>query len=76
MAQDMAGHSLTAEESPVQRTARGERFRMDVILRKKDGVERHFEAEGRPIDNEQGGSIGGVLILRDVTSPPSPTQEA
>jgi two-component system CheB/CheR fusion protein len=76
MAQDMAGHPLAAEESPVQRTARGEHFRMDVILRTKDGVERHFEAEGRPIDNEQGGSIGGVLILRDVTSSLSPTQEA
>jgi two-component system, chemotaxis family, CheB/CheR fusion protein len=70
IAQDMAGHPLTAEESPVQRTARGERFKMNVILRTKDGVERHFEAEGRPIEHAEGGSIGGVLILRDVTSPP------
>jgi two-component system CheB/CheR fusion protein len=76
MAQDMAGHTLSAEDSPVQRTTRGERFRMNVILRTKDGVQRHFEAEGRPIESGRGGSIGGVLIMRDVTSPSSPTQEA
>jgi two-component system CheB/CheR fusion protein len=76
MAQDMAGHPLAAETSPVQRTARGERFKMNVILRTQDGVQRQFEAEGRPIDHGQEGSIGGVLILRDVSPPPSLSQEA
>jgi two-component system CheB/CheR fusion protein len=69
VAHDLEGHTLPAEESPVQRAAHGERFAMNIALRTKAGVFREFEVEARPLLNEEGDNIGGVLIIREITVP-------
>ncbi|HEX3270099.1 MAG TPA: CheR family methyltransferase [Ktedonobacterales bacterium] len=73
--QDMERHVLKREMSPVPRAARGERFTMNIILPTKEGVQRQFEVDGRPLYNEYGSGIGGVVILREITMPP-PSQKS
>jgi PAS domain-containing protein len=75
-AYDTEGHALAPEASPAQRAARGERFTMSIVLPTKAGVRRQFEVEGRPLYNDQGNSIGGVVIMREIPAPPAaPPQE-
>src|SRR5262249_52091067 len=54
VAHDMEGYALAREASPVLRAARGERFKMNIVLPTRAGVRRQFEAEGRPLYNDQG----------------------
>jgi two-component system CheB/CheR fusion protein len=76
VAQDMEGHALAPEASPVLRAARGERFTMNMVLPTKVGVLRQFAVEARPLYNDQGSNIGGVIFLREITLPSTlPSQE-
>ena len=74
VAQDMERRVLARETSPVPRAARGERFTMNIILPTKEGILRQFEVDGRPLHNDHGSGIGGVVILREITMPP-PSQK-
>jgi two-component system CheB/CheR fusion protein len=64
---DLEGNPLSPDASPQKRAAQGERFTMEFSIIASDGTYRYFEAQGRPIHNEQGGGIGGVIILRNIT---------
>jgi PAS fold len=67
---------LPPEASPAPRAARGERFTMNMSLRTKAGALRPFEVEARPLINDQGENIGGVIIMREVVArPAAPSQE-
>jgi two-component system CheB/CheR fusion protein len=66
VAHDLQGHALAPEALPTPRAARGERFTMNLALRTKAGVFRQFEVEARPLFNDQGDNIGGVIIMREM----------
>jgi two-component system CheB/CheR fusion protein len=65
--QDQSGRILAPEETPLQRAARGESFRMEFSLLAPDGTRRWFEAHGQPIADSQGDQQGGVVVIRDFT---------
>jgi two-component system CheB/CheR fusion protein len=71
VAHDLEGHALPPEASPAPRAARGERFTMNATLRTEAGTFRQFEVEARPLINDQGDNIGGVIIIREVVAPPA-----
>jgi two-component system, chemotaxis family, CheB/CheR fusion protein len=66
---DLEGNPLPPAASPQTRAAQGERFTIEFSIIASDGEQRYFEAQGRPILNEQGDGIGGVIIMRE---PPPP----
>lgn len=67
MARDEDGHILPPEETPRERAARGESFRMEFTLVAPDGLRRWFEANGQPIRHVGGIQQGGVVVIRDIT---------
>jgi two-component system CheB/CheR fusion protein len=71
VAHDLDGRVFPPDASPIRRAASGERFTMSIVLPTRAGVLRQFEAEGRPLHDDQGSGIGGVIILREVTPPPA-----
>ena len=64
--EDLAGLPLPKDESPQQRAARGERFRMEFAVSDTDGTRRWFEAVTEPLTSEDR-AWGGVVAIRDVS---------
>jgi two-component system CheB/CheR fusion protein len=64
--EDAAGLPLPAAERPLQRAARGERFRMEFAMTPPDGTRRWFEAVAEPLTAGDR-TWGGVLAIRDLS---------
>ena len=65
-ARDAHGDSLSSENMPKQRAARGETFVMEFTVDGEDGMRRYFEATGQPINSREA-ALGGVIAIRDIT---------
>ena len=57
---------LALEATPQQRAAHGESFTMEFTLT-QEGIQRTFEANGHPIQDEESQQQGGVIVIRDIT---------
>lgn len=68
---DVNGRVLPYDEWPMVRVLRGEKHfgsqAQDVWMRSWDGRDLLFSASGGPIVGTSGETIGGVVVLRDVT---------
>ena len=69
--QDARGQPLPPEETPQQRAARGETFRLEFSSTEQDGSRSWFVAEGQPLRGEQGAILGGMLLIEHLQQPPS-----
>jgi two-component system CheB/CheR fusion protein len=67
LARDEDGHILAPADTPRERAARGESFRMEFTLAAEDGSRHWFEAIGQPIRASGGIQQGGVVAIRDIT---------
>ncbi len=67
VARDADGHILAPEDTPRERAARGESFRMEFTITTEDGSRRWFEANGEAIHDVAGIKQGGVVTIRDIT---------
>jgi two-component system CheB/CheR fusion protein len=61
---DNLGNALAPDETPQTRVAGGDSFTVEFFAVTQDDTRRHFRAEGRPIDANDG--RGGVIIIREV----------
>jgi two-component system CheB/CheR fusion protein len=57
---------LRAEDRPLARAARGERFNMAFNFRLADGNQRWLEALGQPVHGDDN-TTWGLVVLRDIT---------
>jgi PAS domain S-box-containing protein len=68
---DLEGRPLPKEQGPMQRVLRGERLsgtqRMDALCHTYTGEDLILNISGAPICDAAGRSVGGVVVLRDVT---------
>ncbi len=64
---DENGERMPREATPQVRAARGESFEMRFAIEGENGARRSFEARGLPLDGEDGGAGGGVIVVRKVT---------
>jgi two-component system, chemotaxis family, CheB/CheR fusion protein len=64
--EDAAGLPLPATERPLQRAARGERFRMEFAMTRPGVTRRWFEAVAEPLTAGDR-TWGGVLAIRDLS---------
>jgi hypothetical protein len=69
--EDRAGRPLPADSHPQQRAARGESFRMEVVLPSDAGDRRRHEVIGRPFSLD-GRARGGVIVLRALPAEDAP----
>ncbi len=71
MMRDETGQPIPLDQSPVHRLLHGEVLRgasaLDVIIRGRNGNERHLSLSGSPMYDAQHTIIGAVMIARDVT---------
>jgi two-component system CheB/CheR fusion protein len=63
---DTRGQPLEDGDSPQQRAARGEAFRMRFCMEDVAGERRWYEANGEPIRADQEGQQGGVVVIREI----------
>ncbi len=59
---------LTADEMPLARALRGEKFSSVELLLEGAGPAQRFAASGAPIVGDGGETAGAVVVLRDVTA--------
>ncbi|HEY5488078.1 MAG TPA: ATP-binding protein, partial [Candidatus Limnocylindrales bacterium] len=64
--EDAAGVPIPLADRPQQRTARGERFRMEFAVNQPGGVRRWFEAVAEPLTAGDR-TWGGVIAIRDLS---------
>ena len=64
--QDAAGLPLAPADRPLQRAARGERFRMEYAVVRPGGARRWFEAVAEPLTAGDR-TWGGVITIRDLS---------
>ena len=64
--EDAAGLPLPSDERPLERAARGERFRMEFAMTGPDGTRRWFEAVAEPLTAGDR-TWGGVVAIRDLS---------
>ncbi len=63
------GHLLEHEQLPSVRALRGERVvRADALVRNALGVITHFSVDAAPITDRDGGILGAVVSVEDVTA--------
>lgn len=63
---DEHGMSMSGENMPVRRAAKGESFGMQFMVEDGDEKRAYFEANGEPIQVD-GHDPGGVVVIRDIT---------
>lgn len=63
VAQDTRGQPLPPEETPQQRAARGETFRLEFSSPAEDGTNQQFVAQGLPLHGEGAALLGGLLLI-------------
>ncbi len=68
---DAQGRPVAAEDVPIARALRGERFlgaeAIDSLVHVQDGRDVLLNVTGAPIRDSQGRIVGGVIVNRDVT---------
>jgi two-component system CheB/CheR fusion protein len=64
--EDAAGLPIQPADRPMQRAARGERFRMEFAATQPDGTRRWFEAVAEPLTAGDR-TWGGVVAIRDLS---------
>jgi two-component system CheB/CheR fusion protein len=62
---DRGGRVLDPERAPRLLAARGENFKLEIVVAADNGT-RHWEATGGPIASD-GERDGGVIVVRDIT---------
>jgi two-component system CheB/CheR fusion protein len=67
LARDADGQILSPKDTPRERAARGESFRMEFTIIAEDGSRRWFEANGHGIHDVADIKQGGVVTIRDIT---------
>jgi two-component system CheB/CheR fusion protein len=75
VAEDENGVPLPPEQTPQQRIARGETFSVQFAAVAANGTRHWFEANGQAIEGGNR-SLGGVVVIRDITarSPHAPAE--
>jgi two-component system CheB/CheR fusion protein len=64
--EDVAGLPILPADQPMQRAARGERFRMEFAVTRPGGTRRWFEAVAEPLTAGDR-TWGGVMTIRDLS---------
>jgi two-component system CheB/CheR fusion protein len=65
--EDETGRRLPRAETPQQRVAHGESFRIEFTLTGDEGAPRSFEANAQPVYDSDGMQQWGVIVIRDIT---------
>lgn len=69
--QDAHGQPLPPEDTPQQRAARGETFRLEFGVASHDGTTQWFVALGQPLHGEEAALRGGVLSIERLPVTPA-----
>jgi len=64
---DLEGRPLRADATPQARVRENAPFRMEFTLTDADGNQRWYVAHGQPVPDSQGGQLGGIVTLHEIT---------
>ncbi len=64
---DLEGRPLRADATPQARVRENAPFRMEFTLTDADGNQRWYVAHGQPVLDQEGGQLGGIVTLHEIT---------